>query len=351
MKNLIINEELKNLLPPLSAEEFAGLEASILKDGCLSALAVWKNTVIDGHHRHEICTKHNLPFDVKYLEFENIDDVKLWMWSHQDCRRNLTKFGRVEFALKIKDVIAIQSKERQGTRNDLKASNFVQNSARSQRTRQQVAAFAGVSHDTVDRVEYILSHADGETINALRWGRKDISINKVFTDLKAAIDSSKTAKPQKARELSVTSKTVSIKAADKEQATASAHSMVHKTPDTNSDPTQSQNDGLEKTTVAECQSPSPNPHSESQLENEYYMTLSQTEEKDAQTGKTISITSQCLVLSNPERLIAGLFSAFNVQYREKLVHDLMVKIRTDDGEETARRIMMDLNGLFADSGK
>jgi len=72
-----------------------------------------------------------------------------------------------------------------------------QNSAEAKDTRQKLAELARVSHDTVERVEYILIHADKDTINALRWDAKGISINKVFTDLKVAIDVKKPAKPKK----------------------------------------------------------------------------------------------------------------------------------------------------------
>ena len=64
MKNLIINDELKNLLPPLSAEEFAGLEADIQAHGCLAPVIAWDGILVDGHHRYEICTKHEIPFSV-----------------------------------------------------------------------------------------------------------------------------------------------------------------------------------------------------------------------------------------------------------------------------------------------
>lgn len=37
---LQINQEFKNLIPPLSADEYKGLEANIIKDGCREALVV-----------------------------------------------------------------------------------------------------------------------------------------------------------------------------------------------------------------------------------------------------------------------------------------------------------------------
>ncbi len=54
MEKLIINDELKNLLPPLSEEEAAGLEASILQYGCLTPLVTLNNILVDGHYRYRI---------------------------------------------------------------------------------------------------------------------------------------------------------------------------------------------------------------------------------------------------------------------------------------------------------
>ena len=59
---LKIDPEFKALIPPLTPDERAGLEASILTEGCRDALIVWGDILIDGHNRYEICTKHNIPY-------------------------------------------------------------------------------------------------------------------------------------------------------------------------------------------------------------------------------------------------------------------------------------------------
>jgi ParB-like chromosome segregation protein Spo0J len=186
MKELTIINELKNLLPPLTKAEFTGLEESILKDGCLSPLVVWNDILVDGHHRYEICRKHQIPFAVKSVVLENLDEAKIWIWQHQGNRRNLTDFQRIEIALKLKDAIAAKAKERQLA--SLKQNNTVpQNSAEritSKETRQELAEIADVSHDTINRVEYILEHADEETKDKLRRGEKGTSINKEYNRLK-----------------------------------------------------------------------------------------------------------------------------------------------------------------------
>ncbi|WP_347474397.1 ParB N-terminal domain-containing protein, partial [Clostridium beijerinckii] len=71
MNELIIDSEFKDLLPPLSEEQKENLEKDIIKNGCINSLTVWKNILIDGHHRHEICTRNNIQFDIVEMEFKD----------------------------------------------------------------------------------------------------------------------------------------------------------------------------------------------------------------------------------------------------------------------------------------
>jgi hypothetical protein len=182
MKELTIIDELKNLLPPLTETEFTGLEESILKDGCLSPLVVWNNILVDGHHRYEICCKHQIPYATKNVELANLEDAKLWAWQHQENRRNLTPYYRGELALKFKDAIAAKAKERQrcGQGGVLLGAILPQ----ANKTRQELAEKADVSERTLDKIEYISEHADEETKLKLRRGEKGTSINKEYTRLK-----------------------------------------------------------------------------------------------------------------------------------------------------------------------
>ena len=70
---LIINAQLQSYIPPLRPEEFAQLEANILRDGCTTPLTVWGNVIADGHNRYAICTKHSLPFATVNQEFADME--------------------------------------------------------------------------------------------------------------------------------------------------------------------------------------------------------------------------------------------------------------------------------------
>jgi len=84
-----IDPEFKSLIPPLSNEEYQQLEANIVADGCRDPLVTWNDTLIDGHNRYEICTKHNLEFSVTCKEFADREEVKEWMILNQLGKRNL----------------------------------------------------------------------------------------------------------------------------------------------------------------------------------------------------------------------------------------------------------------------
>ena len=89
-----IDPEFKALIPPLSTEELAQLEANIIKDGCRDPLVLWGEILIDGHNRHEICTRNALPFKTIEIEFESRDAAMDWMDANQLGRRNLTNDQR-----------------------------------------------------------------------------------------------------------------------------------------------------------------------------------------------------------------------------------------------------------------
>ena len=89
MSDIRIDPEFAALIPPLSAEELAGLEASIVADGCRDALVVWGDILVDGHNRYRICTKHDIPFEVVRREFADRDAAMDWMDANQLGRRNL----------------------------------------------------------------------------------------------------------------------------------------------------------------------------------------------------------------------------------------------------------------------
>lgn len=170
---ITIDKEFQTLIPPLTDDEYRLLEESILAEGCRDALITWHGILIDGHNRYKICEKYGLPYDTTETDFESRDSVIEWIIKNQFGRRNLPLYERARLALRLKPVIA--------ERAEIRMKNPMQNSAQGT-TRDELAKAAGVSHDTIAKVEKIEASASEETKAALRSG--EISINRAFTEIK-----------------------------------------------------------------------------------------------------------------------------------------------------------------------
>ena len=177
-----IDVEFQSLIPPLTYEEKKMLEESILSEGCRDAIVVWNDTIIDGHNRYEICTKHNIPFETVNRDFDSRNDAIEWIIKNQFGRRNLPLHERARLALRLKPVIAEKAKEKQAEyHGNQYESGLSQNSAEVQKiidTREEIARAAGVSHDTIAKVEKIEEAAPAPVVQASRKG--DISVNAAY---------------------------------------------------------------------------------------------------------------------------------------------------------------------------
>lgn len=96
MRQLNVDPEFRDKIPPLSADEFSKLEENIVTDGEVrEPLVVWHNTIIDGHHRYKIVQKHpEIPFKVKQMDFPDKWAAIVWMCRNQLGRRNVTPAQR-----------------------------------------------------------------------------------------------------------------------------------------------------------------------------------------------------------------------------------------------------------------
>lgn len=105
--HIVVNEELKAYIDPLTADEHDALERSLLAEGCRDALVLWGDVLVDGHNRYAICQKHGLPFrTVQSSLFNSLEDVHLWMIDQHLGRRSVSDFQRGVLALRKKDIVA-----------------------------------------------------------------------------------------------------------------------------------------------------------------------------------------------------------------------------------------------------
>lgn len=195
MNDYRIDPELNNVLPELSDADYKALEQSLLTDGFKGApIMVWGDIIVDGHNRYEICNKHNIPFDVKSIEFESKEEAILWMVRQQIGRRTLTPLQRIQIVEKYKPFYKKKAKEnmslggksyspKKGSENSTKVEEKID-------VRAELAKDADVSTNTYARGVKILESGNEELINETISGQK--SINKAFGELKKSADIDKT---------------------------------------------------------------------------------------------------------------------------------------------------------------
>ena len=165
-----IDKEFADLIPPLTEEEYKGLEQSILAEGCRDALVVWNNTLVDGHNRYKICTEHNIAYLTVTKDFEDRNAAMLWMMNNQLSRRNLNDFQRVEIVRKCENAVKAQAEKRM-----LAGKSDPMPKSAQGTSRDILANMAGVGHSTYEHAATVIDKAPEAVTNAVR--KNELSIN------------------------------------------------------------------------------------------------------------------------------------------------------------------------------
>ncbi len=184
--NIVVNEELKAYIDPLTPQEHEALERSILAEGCRDALVLWGDLLIDGHNRYGICTQHGLPFNtVQATRFQTMEDVHLWMIDQHLGRRSVSDFQRGVLALRKKEIVqarqarAAAAAPAEGDAPAAEAAPAATPAAaggeESLASREAIARAARISSNQVVMIEKIRSQAAPEVVEAVKSGV--ISIN------------------------------------------------------------------------------------------------------------------------------------------------------------------------------
>ncbi len=184
--DITVNEELKAYIDPLTPEEHAALERSILTEGCRDALVLWGDVLVDGHNRYGICRKHGLPFNtVQSTLFQSMDDVHLWMIDQHLGRRSVSDFQRGVLALRKREILSARQQAKiQAT--EVPADVAVEDvpadasapaapAEAAFKSREDLAKAARLSSSQVVMIEKIQKQAAPELVAAVKSGV--ISIN------------------------------------------------------------------------------------------------------------------------------------------------------------------------------
>ncbi len=161
-----IDPDFKALIPPLSSDELALLEANIVRDGCREPLMIWNGILADGHNRFEICTRLGLPYQTNYLDLPDRESTEIWIIENQLGRRNLENIDKVPLLERKRTILSERAKERQQRKpGDSVVENFTQ---QTNKTRDTLAAELGVSGPTYDALRTVSIEGTDELKQAVR---------------------------------------------------------------------------------------------------------------------------------------------------------------------------------------
>ena len=193
MRELKIDSELKDLLPPLTDEEYKQLEKNILDNGFDRNFPImeWHGFIADGHNRYSICKKHNIEPVIGTLAYDTKEEVMEWMLDIQLGRRNLSPIQRIKVTEKYRPIYERQAKENMslGGKKYSPKEGSQNSSTLSQEekvdVRAKLAKTAGVSTDTYSKGKKILD-SNNETLKqevlsgekSINAGYKELSQNK-----------------------------------------------------------------------------------------------------------------------------------------------------------------------------
>ncbi|KRC86458.1 hypothetical protein D3C87_426060 [compost metagenome] len=189
-----IDEGLRAYIDPLTEDEHAALERSLLAEGCRDALVLWGDLLVDGHNRYALCMKHGIAFQTtQNPRFKSMEDVHLWMIENHLGRRSVSDFQRGVLALRKKEILQSRTAPEDGTRTapedgsppwdeDAPAPEGAPLREPANTTwapaipsRQALARAARISSNTLGQIEKIQKAAAPELVRAVKEGA--ISIN------------------------------------------------------------------------------------------------------------------------------------------------------------------------------
>jgi hypothetical protein len=164
----------------------AGVPAWYGDDGDTYFREDWPRTLLDGHNRHEICTRLGLEYSVEEMEFASRDEAADWIDRNQLGRRNLSRqdykllLGRRYNRAKKSEHDGGKGKERSGG----------QNARHSENTSERLAREHGVDEKTVRRAGQFQAAAEKLGIE------KEIAAGKVTATEAEVVKAAKTMPPK-----------------------------------------------------------------------------------------------------------------------------------------------------------
>lgn len=197
---LTINEEYQNLYPPLTKEEYNDLKESIKNNGQWEPIIVSARTgplvIIEGYHRYKVCLEQGI--DPKYrIEFFKDESEEInCILECNDKRRHLDSWQRAKVHLRGKEFLkrvaeknklANLKQNQNQNQNQVPSDNYLTvddndgngNSYQTKkslgRVNKEIGKAAGLSHETIRKVDILQKHAPQPILDDL--DNKKLTIN------------------------------------------------------------------------------------------------------------------------------------------------------------------------------
>jgi protein gp37 len=170
MVSFKIDQDLRDLISPISSVELESLEASLVEEGCRDALVVWKEKglLLDGHNRYEICKRLKIEYRTVEISLPDRTAAEIWIINNQLSRRNLNDFSIGELKLKLKPRLAAQAKAKEEARK--RGETTSRNSGKSFDTDADLSALPGPKADSLRAIERVIESGSADLIRAARSG-------------------------------------------------------------------------------------------------------------------------------------------------------------------------------------
>jgi N6-adenosine-specific RNA methylase IME4 len=185
IKEILIDPEFRQRIPPLQPEERSQLETSLKIKGNVIPVVIWKETgiLLDGHNRRDICIATGIPLKPPLeLSFPDRESAMVWMIDNQLGRRNISSYSRTVLALAKEEIL-----RKRADANLVTSTGGVHPQPLATLpkvaidTRHEVAKIADVGDRTVDKVKLIQEKATPE--QKLKLMKGEATINQIFVSV------------------------------------------------------------------------------------------------------------------------------------------------------------------------
>jgi hypothetical protein len=210
MRELTIDPEFRDKVPPMTEAEYRQLEENILKAGRVKVpITIWndngKETIVDGHNRWSIVQKHpEIPYEVEEEHFADRYEAVVWICKNQLGRRNLTDAQKTYLIGRQYEAQKMTKGAPQGNSNAKKqlAQNgpFVKGD-----TAETIAKEHNIGRNTVKRAEKFVKGVDAA--EKIECGVKDAILSGKSKVPKTVIAGIPKMPPQEQREVITVAKT------------------------------------------------------------------------------------------------------------------------------------------------